>query len=108
MTEASGLTVGVIGFGEVGSALGRGLRAEGLGRVVVADVAADDPTFGPLIRQRVAQAGVRLAASNAEAAEVSDVLLVAVPGSRALEAAQQAVEGLRPGQLYVDLGSASP
>ena len=101
------LHVAVIGFGEVGSALGRGLRG-GLETVVAADAAADDTTFGPLIRRRAAEAKVELLPSNAEAAEVSDVILVAVPGYRALEAAQQAAPGLRKGQIYVDVGSASP
>jgi 3-hydroxyisobutyrate dehydrogenase-like beta-hydroxyacid dehydrogenase len=102
------LAVSVVGFGEVGSALGRGLRGEGLAKVFAADLAADDGTFGPLIRRRVAEADVELLPSNAEAAEVADLVLVAVPGSRALEAAEQAAPGLRAGQLYVDVGSASP
>jgi 3-hydroxyisobutyrate dehydrogenase-like beta-hydroxyacid dehydrogenase len=100
--------VGIIGFGEVGSALGRGLRSEGLPGVVAADAAAEDATFGPLIRRRAAEATVELLPTNAEVAEVSDLVLVAVPGWRALEAAEQTAPGLRKGQLYVDVGSASP
>ena len=108
MGNGSAPRVGIIGFGEVGSALGRGLRGEGLEAVVAADVAADDATFGPLIRRRADEARVELLPSNAELAEVSDVILVAVPGYQALEAAQQAAAGLRKGQIYVDVGSASP
>lgn len=108
MAKNSGPRVGVIGFGEVGSALGRGLSSEGLEGVVAADAASDDPTFGPLIRRRAAEAHVRLLPSNAEVGEVADVVLVAVPGWRAVEAAEQTAPGLRPGQLYVDVGSASP
>lgn len=102
------LAIGVIGFGEVGSALGRGLVSTGRARVVASDVAADDPTFGPLIRRRAAEAGVELLPDNAAAAAAAEVVLVAVPGARALEAARQAAPGLRSGQLYVDVGSASP
>src|SRR5215213_1321009 len=104
----NGLRVGVIGFGEVGSAFGRGLTGEGLQDVVAADAAAEDPTFGSLIRRRADEARVRLLPTNAEVGEVSDVLLVAVPGWRAVEAAEQTAPGLRKGQLYVDVGSASP
>lgn len=102
------LAIGVIGFGEVGSALGHGLMSTGRAKVVAADIAADDPTFGPLIRRRATEARVELLPTNAAVAEVSDVVLVAVPGTRALEAAQQTAPGLRSGQLYVDVGSASP
>lgn len=103
-----GPRVGIIGFGEVGSAFGRGVTGEGLEDVVAADAALEDATFGPLIRRRADEARVTLLPSNAEVGEVSDVVLVAVPGVRALEAAQQAAPGLRRGQLYVDVGSASP
>jgi hypothetical protein len=108
MSSSEAPRVGIIGFGEVGSALGRGLRSEGLPGVVAADAAVDDATFGPLIRRRAAEATVELLPSNAEVAEVSDVILVAVPGWRALAAAEAAAPGLRKGQLYVDVGSASP
>ena len=108
MDKGSAPRVGIIGFGEVGSTLGRGLRGEGLEAVVAADAAMDDPTFGSLIRRRAEEARVELLPSNAEVAEVSDLILVAVPGYQALGAAEQAAPGLRKGQLYVDVGSASP
>jgi 3-hydroxyisobutyrate dehydrogenase-like beta-hydroxyacid dehydrogenase len=99
--------VGLIGFGEVGSSLGAGLRSAGVD-VVAYDRGQVDSAFAALIQRRAQEAKVSLAASVAEIVEASDLILSAVPGSTAMEAAAEAARRLKPGQMYVDMGTASP
>ena len=99
--------VGLIGFGEVGSSLGTGLKSAGA-TVVAFDKGQQDSPFADLIQKRSRQSGVPLASSMAEVVAASDLLLAAVPGSLAMEAASEAARYLKPGQMYVDMGTASP
>lgn len=101
------IRVGLIGFGEVGSSLGVGLKGQGV-KVVAFDKGYQTPPFGELIQRRSRETGVPLAASVAEVVSSSDLILAMVPGSVALEAAREAAASLNPGQFYVDMGTATP
>src|SRR5665647_2389365 len=91
-TESSKIRVGLVGFGEVGSSLGIGLRSQGV-QVTGYDKGYQTPPFGELIQRRAREAGGPLAASLKELVEASDLILAMVPGSVALEAATEAARG---------------
>ncbi len=100
--------IGLVGFGEVGSSLGKGLKSEGVEQVAAYDPGHRTPPFGELIRRRSQEAGVPLVDSVAELVKGSRLLLAAVPGSASLGAAEEAARHLGVGQMYVDMGTASP
>jgi 3-hydroxyisobutyrate dehydrogenase-like beta-hydroxyacid dehydrogenase len=102
------IRLGLIGYGEVGSGIGSGLRKAGLEHVVAYDVAAFEGTFSALIQKRAADAGVRLVRTPKELAHEADVIIVAVPGSECIEAAKAFAGVLDAHHVYVDIGSATP
>ncbi len=106
--ERRQVRLGLVGFGEVGSGLGKGLRGEGLASVVAYDVAAFEGPFAPLIQRRAREAGVALVASPAELAARADVIVAVVPGSECVVAARAYSAHLEPRHLYVDIASATP
>jgi 3-hydroxyisobutyrate dehydrogenase len=100
--------IGFIGFGEAGSNIAAGLKSAGIERISAFDIRAHTPDFGPTIQQRATQSQTKLAASPAELAESSDILISTVTASSALQAAQQTAPFLKPRHLYADLNSVSP
>ncbi len=106
--ESLGIRIGLIGFGEVGSSLAAGLRSEGVQHLLAYNRGYQTSPSWDLIQRRAREAGVPLLGSVRELVEASDLVLVAVPGSAALEAAASAAAGLKAGQMYADLGTASP
>jgi 3-hydroxyisobutyrate dehydrogenase-like beta-hydroxyacid dehydrogenase len=103
------MKLGFIGFGEVGFEISRGLKAEGLSGIVAFDPMATDPKYGAQINQKAQEANVSLLAFPREVAEHCDVVIAAVPGSRALQAALDVIPGLAKGKIYVDVStSAAP
>jgi hypothetical protein len=60
MGERKQIKLGLIGFGEVGSTLGKGFCEEGLVEVASYDKFAFDGPFADLIQRRVREAGVPL------------------------------------------------
>jgi 3-hydroxyisobutyrate dehydrogenase-like beta-hydroxyacid dehydrogenase len=95
--------LGFVGFGEAGSRIAAGLRAAGTGEMFAYDIAVTDR-----MRQRAAEAGVMLAASNAELAARCGVMLSLVTAASALDAAHQNLPHLTASQVYVDGNSVSP
>ena len=102
------LKIGFIGFGEAGFHLANGLRGAGVGQIVAYDIHTNTPGRGEKIRQRAAESGVRLLASNKLLAENADVILSTVTANKAREAAEQNVPYLASDHLYADLNSISP
>lgn len=108
MTERTRpLRVALIGFGEVGRSFGAGLKVGGAD-VAAYDKAYQSATFGELIRRSADEARIPLASSVGEVIAGADLILAMVPGAVALDTAREALPALSPGQLYADLGSASP
>jgi hypothetical protein len=66
--ERKQIRLGLIGYGEVGSALGQGFRNEGLIEIAAYDKYAFDGPFSALIQSRAAKAGVPLVHSPQELA----------------------------------------
>ena len=101
------MRLGFIGFGEVGFELARGLKQEGLPEIIAFDPMTNDARFGPLVRERAGEAGVDLLNSPLAVAAAADVIIAAVPGSKALPAALAVAASLRPGQIYADVSTST-
>ncbi len=102
------MRLGFIGFGEVAFELSRGFKAEGLTGIVAFEPLKDDPKYGPLVRERSAAAAVELLPAPADVVRTADVIIAAVPGSRALQAAESAIAALDGSKLYADVSTSSP
>lgn len=102
------MRLGLIGFGEVGFEMARGFKGEGLTGILAYDVMQGDPVYGPLVQERVQASGVKMVSSPAEVLGAADVVIVAVPGAKALETAQGLRPYLRSSAVYVDVAAASP
>ena len=100
-------TIGLVGYGEVGRILAEDLRACGVANVLAHDTKLGGPHAGPL-RAHAAQYGVRLTATHAELAAVSDLVVSAVTASQAVPVAEACAPALRAGAWFLDLNSASP
>jgi 3-hydroxyisobutyrate dehydrogenase-like beta-hydroxyacid dehydrogenase len=100
--------LGFVGFGEAAFHLAKGLRGAGIVNIAAFDIHTDTPGLGELIKARASQTQTRLAVSNAELAEASDIVLSTVTANQASEAAQQTAPYLTRHHLYADLNSVSP
>lgn len=100
------VAVGVVGFGEAGSAIAAGLADAGV------DVAATDVRLagpdGPRLRAAAADLGVRLVDDSATLAGDREVILSLVTASAALAVVTDLAPHLRPDHLVADLNSTSP
>jgi len=102
------ITLGIIGFGEVGGTFGRGLRdKDGVDAVRAWDLkfAGDN---APAARQAAAAEGIEPADSMAALCERATLLISAVTASNTLAVAEEAARHVRPGTVFLDLNSASP
>ena len=100
--------LGLVGFGEVGYHVAKGLRDAGLTRIVAFDETARRGTLAHLLTQRAENAGVRVVEECSELAAESDVVLSVTPGSSCSAAADAIAPYLGSGHIYVDLASATP
>ena len=101
------MILGFIGFGEVGFELARGLKQEGLTEIIAFDPMSNDSRFGPLVLERAGEAGVALVNSPLEITAAADVIIAAVPGSKALPAALNIAASLKSGQVYADVSTST-
>ncbi len=98
--------VALIGFGEVGQIFARELKARGVKRITVYDIAFDDPDSAP--SRAAAEAPVQRCPAAAEAVKGVPLAISAVTAEQALQAARDATLGVEPGAFFLDLNSASP
>ncbi len=108
MSGAAQFRLGLIGYGEIGSTLGAGLRRSGLAEVLSYDKYAFDGPYAALIQRRAQEAGVPLLRSAAELAGRAEIIIGATPGSSSIASAEALVPHLRPQHLVVDIASATP
>ena len=108
MSAREQVRLGLVGYGEVGSTLGRGLRGAGLERVAAYDKYAFDGPYADLIQTRAREAGVTLVRSPGELAEAADLILGVTPGSASLESADALASSLSACHVFLDLASATP
>ena len=102
------IKVGLIGYGEVGSTLGAGLRARGLQHVSSFDIGAFEGPYAALIQGRAREAGVPLLRSVAELVVEADVVVGVTPGSASVTSAAVLAPHLGAQHLFIDIASATP
>ena len=102
------MKLGFIGFGEVGFEMSKGFGAAGLTGILAYDIMQGDPVYGPVLAERVQTAGVTLCSAPQAVLENSEVVIVAVPGGKALETAKQLKPWLRNGLVYADVSASAP
>ncbi|GEM_PF-5756097 len=102
--RVTALTLGFVGFGEVGVTFSKGLRQQNpdLG------LSAFDVVWDERRRAAADEYRVRIAASVEELVRQSDVVICAVVGKAAIDAARSAAPFLSAQHLYADLTSIGP
>lgn len=100
--------LGLVGYGEIGSTVGAGLRGAGLESVACYDKYAFDGPYADLIQSRAKEAGVTLVRSNQELADAADVIVSVTPGSASLESADAFAPCLTAQHTFADFASATP
>ena len=107
--------IALLGFGEAGSAIARGLAAEGgwrgpskpgdnaPRRVIAIDPALDKDARGTALGKEAHRLDVAIADRYTEALSDADLVICAVQGEHALEAATSAAPLLKKGAHYLDL-----
>ncbi|EME71643.1 hypothetical protein H261_01886 [Paramagnetospirillum caucaseum] len=100
------LSIGLIGYGEVGRILAEDLRVQGV-RVAACDIKLGGPAGGDLLGH-AARFGVELVSGHAALAARSGLVISAVTASQAVPVAEACTPGLREGTWFLDFNSASP
>ena len=108
MSERQQFRLGLVGYGEIGSTLGKGLREAGLEQIFSYDKYAFDGPFADLIQSRAKAAGVTLVRSNKELADTAELIFGVTPGSASLESADAFAPVLDKRHTFLDFASATP
>ena len=106
--EKQQFRLGLVGYGEIGSTLGRGLRGAGLETIACYDKYAFDGPYADLIQSLAKEAGVTLVRSNQELADAADLIFSVTPGSASLESAAAFAPCLAKRHIFADFASATP
>lgn len=99
----SELRVGLVGFGEAGYHIAKGLRAAGISSIAAFDIKVTEQ-----VRDQARETETLLVASNRELARSCDIMMSAVTADQALNAAEQNAPYLTPQHIFADLNSVSP
>ena len=102
------MSVGFIGFGEVGYEISKGLSQAGLLEIYAYDVMQNDPEKGRYIQDKAAVAGVTLLASAKDVVRQCDMILAVVPGAFALKIIQEILDCVDESKYIVDLSTSLP
>jgi len=94
----------IIGFGEAGQNIGRGLVAEAKARISAYDLRWNERQ----LREAARDANVDLKSELVPALEGAALVFSLVTASSAIDAARAAAKHLRAGQTYIDFNSVSP
>ena len=97
-----------IGFGEVGQTFAKGLLGNDGVEVAAYDLLFDDPQKRSGMLARAEALGVRVATDATDAARDARMVISAVTAAAAGEVARAAAGYLKPGQIFLDINSASP
>src|SRR5437660_11558076 len=108
MRERRQLRIGLFGYGEIDSTLGKGLREAGLKQIFCYDKFAFDGPYADLIQSRAKAAGVTLVKSNQELADAAELIFSVTPGSASLESAAAFAPVLDGRHTFLDFASATP
>jgi 3-hydroxyisobutyrate dehydrogenase-like beta-hydroxyacid dehydrogenase len=97
--------IGLVGYGEVGSIFGAGLKDQpGITGVSAWDLKFKDAAA----RTRAVERGIAARDSMAQLCAGADLVISAVTASNTLSVAEEAAPHLRAGSFFLDLNSASP
>lgn len=102
------MVVGFIGFGEAASSIALGLHKEGIERIVCCDAMQNDERFKEAMDNRVDACQGQKLENTAEVCRKSDVVISAVPSNYAVTAAEHALDGIKEGQPFMDVSTATP
>ena len=102
------MVVGFIGFGEAASSIALGLHKEGIARIVCCDAMQNDERFKEAMDNRVDACQGQMLENTAEVCRKSDVVISAVPSNYAVTAAEHALDGIKEGQPFMDVSTATP
>ncbi len=102
------LSVGLIGYGEVGKIFSNGLKAKGVSWVGAWDVIFGDALLGGAQRLHATAHGVEACESASVVCAKATLIMSAVTASNTLAVAQEIARTIRPGTVFLDLNSASP
>jgi 3-hydroxyisobutyrate dehydrogenase-like beta-hydroxyacid dehydrogenase len=108
MSDPKLLSIGLVGYGEVGKILAAALVLRDVVWVGTWDILLPDPAAGPAMRAHAEAGRVVPATSLADLLVRADIVISAVTASQAVAVAHEAVPSIRPGTWFVDLNSASP
>jgi len=108
MNEKQQFRLGLVGYGEIGSTLGKGLSAAGLKQIFSYDKYAFDGPYADLIQSRAKAAGVTLVKSHRELADTAELIFSVTPGSASLDSAKSFVPMLDGRHTFLDFASATP
>lgn len=101
-----------IGFGEAARHISRGLQGEGAAASGAYDILFDMPDAGgakgEAVRAALAERNIPAAATHAGAVAGADIVVSAVTAKQVVAAAEATAPHLKPGQIYLDINSASP
>jgi len=104
-----GMTLGIIGYGEVGGIFGRGLLDQsGIDAIWVWDLKFADPAAGAAAIAAAEIDGMRVADGMATLCANADLVISAVTASNTLAVAEEVAPHARAGTRFLDLNSASP
>jgi 3-hydroxyisobutyrate dehydrogenase-like beta-hydroxyacid dehydrogenase len=99
--------IAFIGFGEAGQAVACGLRETGIEQIAAWDILFPQ-TAGARLKAAGEAAGIRLAASAADAVRDADMVISAVTAASSYEAAKSVEPHLKGNPYYLDINSVSP
>jgi len=101
------MNVTIVGFGEAGPVFGSHLKDAGF-KVTAWDKLQADTSSAEQQIAKTKSLGITPAASMPDAVSSADLIISTVTASQALNAAEQAISGLRAGSQWLDLNSVSP
>ena len=102
------MKIGIIGYGEVGTAFARDLRANGASAVAVYDVLFENSVAKPGLVAKAEADGIRAAPNLQSVIDGAEFVFSAVTASAVEAVAADAAQFLKAGQVFLDLNSASP
>ena len=108
MSDKQQFRLGLVGYGEIGSTLGKGLRGAGLEQIFCYDKFAFDGPYAELIQGRAKEAGVTLVRSPQELADKAELIVSVTPGSASVASADAFASVLEGRHTFLDFASATP
>lgn len=102
------LSVGLLGFGEAGFELARGLHSTGTAPIYACDLPTGDPARSLWLRSRAREVGAIYLESIGEVVKKAKMIFSVVTPGASVAVAQEAATHLTPSKIYLDLTSSSP